>query len=153
MTQVKHGDLSDTAVTAWARLLRTSQNLLADVEAGLKAADLPPLVWYDALLELRGEKEGLRPYQLQERMLLTQYNISRLLDRLAAAGYVDRAPCPEDGRGQVVHIAPAGKTLLKRMWPVYRTLIVEHFSGRLSDKDCRDLARILDKLAPSYVTG
>jgi DNA-binding MarR family transcriptional regulator len=153
MTRVKTSDLSDSAVAAWARLLRTSQSLLADVEAGLKAAGLPPLVWYDALLELRGEKDGLRPYQLQERMLLTQYNMSRLLDRLAEAGYVDRRPCLEDGRGQIVHLTSAGRALLKRMWPVYRTLIAEHFSGRLSDKDCRDLARILDKLAPSYATG
>jgi DNA-binding MarR family transcriptional regulator len=99
------------------------------------------------LLELRGEKDGLRPNQLQKRMLLTQYNMSRLLDRLVEAGYVDRRPCPEDGRGQMVLLTPAGRALLKRMWPVYRTMITEHFADRLKEADCRSLSGILAKLA------
>ena len=90
-------DLSDETVTAWARLVRISQAVLSKVEADLKAADLPPLSWYDALLELeRARPDGLRPYQLQERMLLAQYNMSRLTDRLAKAGYIEREDCSDD---------------------------------------------------------
>ncbi len=144
---VKSADApSDTAVTAWARLLRTSQTLLAKVEHGLKQEGLPPLVWYDVLLELQGEKTGLRQFELQERMLLTQYNLSRLLDRIAAAGHLDRRPCPEDGRGQIYRITPSGRALLRKMWPVYRGLISEHFAEHLSESDCRSLARLLSKL-------
>ena len=81
---------SEQAITAWARLVRTSQSLLPAVEADLKAQGFPPLAWYDALLELRrAGAEGLRSFELQEQMLLAQYNLSRLTDRLQKAGYID----------------------------------------------------------------
>ena len=50
------------------------------VEARLKAADLPPLGWYDVLLELEKAGEaGLRPFELQARLLLPQYGVSPTL--------------------------------------------------------------------------
>ncbi len=141
-------DLPEVAVAAWARLLRVSQSLLEGVEADLKAAGFPPLAWYDALLELkRAGPGGLRPYELQEEMLLAQYSLSRLSDRLVKAGYVERRVCVEDKRGQVLRITKEGRALQRRMWPVYRNAIATHFAGKLSEKDSVALARILGKLA------
>ena len=138
---------SDKAITAWARLVLVSQDLLSRVEADLKAAGFPPLPWYDALLELRrAGTDGLRPFQLQERMLLAQYGLSRLVDRLDRAGYVHRMPSTDDGRGQVLTLTPKGSKLLEQMWPVYRDAIRAHFAKRLSDRDIGELARILGKL-------
>ena len=85
--------------------MRISQNVLAMVEGDLKAAGFPPLAWYDALLELRRvEPEGLRQFELQRHMLLAQYNMSRLIDRLVEARLVRRQPCPQDRRGQVINV-------------------------------------------------
>ena len=138
---------SDEAITTWARLVRVSQDLLSRVEADLKAAGFPPLSWYDALLELRrAGSDGLRPFQLQERMLLAQYGLSRLVDRLDRAGYVQRMPSTDDGRGQVLSLTPKGIKLLERMWPDYRDAIRAHFAKRLSDRETGELARILGKL-------
>src|SRR5919205_4446165 len=101
---------SEATVLAWARLVRVSASLLDAVEADLKAAGFPSLVWYDALLELgRAEGGRLRPYELERRMLLPQYSTSRLIDRLERAGFVERLICPEDGRGHVVAITIAGQ--------------------------------------------
>jgi DNA-binding MarR family transcriptional regulator len=138
---------SEQSIAAWARLVRVSQSLLEAVEADLKAAGMPPLVWYDALLELRrSDSEGLRPFELQERMLLAQYNLSRLLDRVVKAGYAERRPCPEDGRGHVLHITGTGRDLLQAMWPVYREAIARRFADRLDDGDAAELGRLLGKL-------
>ena len=52
---------TEIEVVAWARLLKASAKLLAFVERDLKEAGLPPLAWYDALLELyRARPDGLR---------------------------------------------------------------------------------------------
>lgn len=139
--------LSNDAVTAWARLVRVSQAVLTRVEADLKAAGFPPLAWYDALLELdRVKPDGLRPFQLQERMLLAQYNLSRLTDRLKSAGYIVRENCVDDGRGQVLHITEDGCQLLKSMWPAYRKAIAAHFGTKLDVDETAELARVLEKL-------
>lgn len=138
---------SDEAVTAWARLVRVSQAVLSRVESDLKAAGLPPLVWYDALLELeRSRPGGLRPYQLRERMLLAQYNLSRLTDRLKNAGHIEREDCADDGRGQVLKITEEGRALLRSMWPVYRQAIATHFADKLDADETAALALTLAKL-------
>ncbi len=139
---------SEAVIWAWTRLVAVQQRVLAAVESELAAAGLPPLGWYDALLELRREGEaGLRPVVLQERLLLSQPNVSRLLERLARAGLVERRPCPEDRRGQLAAITPAGRELLARMWPVYRAAIQRRVGEKLgSDEDAFRLGGLLDRL-------
>src|SRR5258705_6259538 len=106
---------AEAVIRAWTRLVKAAGVVLGAVEAELKAAGFPPLGWYDALLELSREKvDGLRPFVLEERLLLAQYNLSRVLDRLEEAGYVERLPHPEDRRGQIVRITAAGRDLVKR---------------------------------------
>ncbi len=142
--------LPDRTIDAWARLLRASHSVLTAVESDLKAAGYPPLAWYDVLLELkRAGRDGLRPLELQSHMLLAQYNLSRLLDRMEKEACVERRPCPDDGRGQIVVIAPEGRQLLKRMWPAYEAAIGRHFAARLSADEAARLARLLGKLSPS----
>ena len=134
-------------IEVWARLIRVSQTLAGEIETDLKAADCVPLSWYDALLELdRAGDPGLRPFQLQDRMLLAQYNLSRLLDRLAKAGYVARSRSLEDGRGQVLRITPEGRAARRRTWPVYRDAIQRRFAGRLDDESIGRLGDILARL-------
>src|SRR5580692_2524908 len=85
--------LPEKTVLAWARLIRAEQALLGRVEADLKAEGLPPLVWYDVLLELRRSAEGrLRHRDLAARMLLAKHNLSRLVDRMAEDGLLERLP-------------------------------------------------------------
>ena len=94
----------------------------------------------------RAPTDGLRPFEIEQQVLLAQYNLSRLLDRLVAAGLVERHPCPDDKRGQIVAITPAGRDLQKRMWPTYRAAIERHVGGKLSDAEAETLARLLGKL-------
>jgi DNA-binding MarR family transcriptional regulator len=135
---------SASAVRAWAKLVRAHQLLLAAVERDLKAAGQPPLAWYDALLELTRAPEGrLRPFELERRMLLAQYNLSRLLDRLEREGLVAREPCPEDKRGRWVVLTTAGRERQRAMWPVYASSIQSHVGAKLADADADQLAGLL----------
>jgi DNA-binding MarR family transcriptional regulator len=141
------GRLTESEIAAWARLLKASARLRDAVEADLKAAGLPPLAWYDALLELhRAGLDGLRSGDLQKEMLLPQYNVSRLIDRLEAAGYAARLPHPLDGRGQVLLITEEGTELTRRMWRVYRKTIARNFAARLGAGEAERLARLLQRL-------
>jgi DNA-binding MarR family transcriptional regulator len=136
------------SITAWARLMRTSQALLSAVEADLKASGVPSLAWYDVLLELdRAGESGLRPYELQDAVLLAQYNVSRLAERLLKAGYIERLPCPEDGRGHILRVTPDGRQLRRKMWLTYRAAIAERFGEKLDDDDLRQLTAVLGKLS------
>jgi DNA-binding MarR family transcriptional regulator len=137
----------DTVVRAWARLIKAQQSALLSIEHALKSAKLPPLAWYDALLELeRAGDRGLRPGELQHEILLAQYNLSRLIDRIERAGYVERRPCDDDGRGQVIVITAAGREMRRRMWAVYAPAIQRALGDRLSPKQADTLDALLGKL-------
>lgn len=137
----------EAGIRVWTRLVRAKDMAMAGVERALKRASLPPLAWYDVLLELeRAGDEGLRPYELERAMLLAQYNLSRLIDRIEAAGYVKRQACQEDGRGQRVLITPAGRSLRQTMWPIYRQAIHDHVTRHISGEEASLLASALEKL-------
>ena len=140
------GKVSDAAVTAWARLLRAHATALGRVEGALKRAGLPQLAWYDVLLETERAPAGLRPKELEARMLLAQYNLSRLLDRMAAAGVVERRSCDDDRRGLLVAMTEEGRKLRRRMWPVYARAIEAAVGARLSGAEAATLAALLGQL-------
>jgi DNA-binding MarR family transcriptional regulator len=144
MIRMKSPDPS--TVTAWARLMKAQAKALASVETSLKAAHLPPLAWYDVLLELERTSEGIRPFELQAELLLPQYSMSRLLDRMEAAGYVRRVSCNDDGRGQLLFVTSEGADIRKQMWAVYGPVIQNAISDKLSPPDVRKLADLLAAL-------
>lgn len=139
---------SEDTVHAWARLVRISTGVLEKVRVALKAEGLPPIGWYDVLLELhRVGQAGLRQFEIGAEVLLTKHNLSRLIDRLERERLVERQSCLEDGRGNVVRITPAGSAMLRRMWPVYRRVLHREIESRLTASELADLSRILAKLA------
>ncbi|WP_105418432.1 MULTISPECIES: MarR family winged helix-turn-helix transcriptional regulator [Neorhizobium] len=139
---------SPAITRAWVRLMRAQQLVLDAIEQDLKAADLPPLGWYDVLLELsRAEGGRLRPYEIEERTLLAQHNLSRLLDRIDKAGLVQREVFSEDGRGRWVIITEDGRAMQARMWNVYAAAIQRHLGDKLDDAQADQLAELLAALS------
>jgi DNA-binding MarR family transcriptional regulator len=133
---------------AWVRLMRAQQLVLGAIEQDLKAADLPPLGWYDVLLELsRVEGGRLRPYEIEERTLLAQHNLSRLLDRMDKAGLVQREVFSEDGRGRWVVITENGRAMQARIWNVYAAAIQRHLGNKLNNGQADQLAELLAVLS------
>ena len=137
---------SADVVAAWVRLLRAHTSALGQIETALKRAGLPPLSWYDVLLELERAKKPMRLRALQAELLLAQYNLSRLVDRLEAEGLVRRTDDPTDGRGQLVSLTAKGARLRRRMWPTYARSIHDAVGSHLSADEAHTLANLLARL-------
>ncbi|BCG79827.1 MarR family winged helix-turn-helix transcriptional regulator [Mesorhizobium sp. 113-3-3] len=138
---------SPEAIKAWARLMRVSRQLVENAEDALKESGLPPLAWYDVLHELAEAGEGgLRPFQLIERTLFAQYNISRLLARIEADGLVEKLKVADDGRGQTIRITAKGRETRRRMWAVYGRSIAELVGARLSPDELNAVSALLGRL-------
>jgi DNA-binding MarR family transcriptional regulator len=138
---------SDSTVLAWTRLVRAGQAVLGAVERDLKEAGFPPLAWYDVLLELMRAADGrLRPYEIEQKTLLAQYNLSRLLDRIEREGLIRRETCPDDARGQWIAVTDKGRTLKKKMWKAYAPAIQRHVGDKLDDRQAAALGEFLGRL-------
>jgi DNA-binding MarR family transcriptional regulator len=141
------GRIAPTSATteAWIGLMRAQQRVLAAIEKDFKAAELPPLGWYDVLWEL--VKTGrLRPFEIEARTLLAQYNLSRLIDRLEKEGLVRREAYDDDARGCWVVVTEAGKAMRALMWETYSQSIERHVGAKLSEAEATELAKLLSRL-------
>lgn len=137
----------DIYETAWITLARGHQAVLDKIENALKSAELPPLGWYDVLLELsRSEGEGVRAFELESRLLLPQYGLSRLLDRIEKAGFLERQVCKSDRRGKHLYITRSGEAIRKKMWPVYQKAIMDIFEKKISRTEAVKFIQTLSKL-------
>ncbi|MFD1715257.1 MarR family winged helix-turn-helix transcriptional regulator [Amnibacterium flavum] len=127
-----------TAVTAWEALFRAQVAVMRQL-----AAEFPKtlsLNEYDVLFNLsRAPGQRCRLRDLTQLVLLTQPSISRLVDRLAARGLVEKTPDENDGRGTFVQLTPEG-------FEIYRQVAVEHAKSirqRLSESlDAQELAEL-----------
>lgn len=138
---------SESSVQAWTSLVRAEQFVLSRVEDDLKKAGFPPLEWYDVLQELDRAPAGKLPQaEVQGRILLAQYNLCRLVDRLEREELVHRQPSPEDGRSNLLVITDKGRDMRRRMWPVYSAAIEAHLGSHLAAGEADRLAGLLGKL-------
>ena len=138
---------SKLTTAGWIALARAYGAVLTGVEQALSQKGLPPLIWYDVLLELeRAGDAGLRQNDLEKALLLKQYNVSRLVDRIEAKGHLTRRPHPEDGRARRLSITPSGKDLLRTMWKVYGPELQAAIGDKLTDADSAALVNLLRKI-------
>jgi DNA-binding MarR family transcriptional regulator len=138
---------SAPTLALWTALISVSRHLVETIEARLKAEGLPPLTWYDTLLEIeKAGSDGIRPFALEHRLLLPQYGTSRLLDRIEKAGLIARSACKDDGRGHVVKITDEGLQTRRRIWPVYARALTELIGDRIGADDAMALADALRAL-------
>jgi DNA-binding MarR family transcriptional regulator len=138
--------LSDTVTKAWIGLVRARHAVVSAVEADAKEAGVLPVEWYDVLWDLERHEEGVRPFELEQRLLFAQYNLSRLIDRMEEAGLVKKLTCPTDKRGHMLFITEAGRKQRKATWPVYARAVNKHLGDKLGDAETEKLAGLLGKL-------
>ena len=142
-------ELDDAALDAWRAFLTAHALVTRRISRDLVAEELPDLGWYDLLWALRRSPGGrLRVNELAREVVLSPTAMSRFVDRAVAAGVVAREPDPVDRRAQQVVLTDEGRALLRRMWPVYRRGIAEHFAAHL-DGDPGALAATLRRVADS----
>jgi DNA-binding MarR family transcriptional regulator len=142
-------ELSDDALDAWRAFLTAHALVTRRISRDLVAEGLPDLGWYDLLWALRRSPgQRLRVNELAREVVLSPTAMSRFVDRAVAAGVVSREPDPDDRRAQQVVLTDEGRALLRRMWPVYRRRIAEHFAEHL-DGDPGKLSATLRRMAES----
>ncbi|MFV0282138.1 MAG: MarR family winged helix-turn-helix transcriptional regulator [Rhodoblastus sp.] len=140
-------DISKKTLRAWRRLDISHSKISARIEQALKSAGLPPLLWLRALEECeRRDGEGLRPFELQRALDLEQSAVSRLLDKMAAAGAVERSECAQDRRGWRATATAQGRRMRENMAETYEQALATHFLAAISDKKARALDEILGEL-------
>jgi DNA-binding MarR family transcriptional regulator len=143
-----HTNSPDPAqLAAWRRLLEVHAAVTELLEHELVAARGLPLSRYDVLLNLAEAPGGrLRMQELSASVLLSKSGLSRLVDRMVAAGLVRRERCEDDRRGWFAVLTDQGRSALRRAAPVHLRGIHEHFTRHLSPEEVEVLTATLSRV-------
>lgn len=98
-----------------------------------------------ALRALSAAGESLPLGQLAERLSCVKSNITQLVDRLEADGFVERAPDPNDRRARLAVLTAAGRKACDEGSRIKDQTERELF-GALSVEEARQLAALIGKI-------
>ena len=149
MSEVIDGsELRPRELAAWRGMLAAHSRVTAILDEELEREHGLPLGSYEVLLLLSEAPEmSLRMGALADGLLLSRSGLTRLVDRLAARGLVERHSCPDDRRGTFARLTPAGLELFEQARPTHLRGVREHFLGRLDPADLDHLATAWEKVA------
>lgn len=132
----------------WLRLLTCANMIEARVRAGLRRAFAITLPRFDLLAQLDRAPDGLTMGELSDRLMVSNGNITGLVERLVSEGLIVRAPAPGDRRRSRVKLTQAGKRAFDAMTPEHERWIDELFAG-LDRAEMAELLALLAKLKRS----
>ena len=137
----KQGAFSSPRQEAFLNLARTHGQVMGEFNQLFKAHALSSHQ-YNVLRILQGENRPMQIYQIAERMISPQADISRLIERLVNTGLVSRDRCEEDRRVVWVGLTSKGKAILNKLIKPVENLHRSQFEN-LSDRDLATLNRLL----------
>ena len=86
------------------------------------------------ILTALAEEEGLAQSELADRLLVRPPTISNSLERMEAAGWIERRPDPGDRRISRVYLTEAGRTLRDSVASLWHDLEAQTFAGLTSEQ-------------------
>jgi DNA-binding MarR family transcriptional regulator len=102
------------AMAAVTSIMRVQQILIGELDRSLRPFGLT-FARYEALVLLSFSRTGALPLSLiGQRLMVHPTSVTNTIDRLEQQGLVHRRPNPDDGRGTLAEITPAGRDAVQR---------------------------------------
>jgi DNA-binding MarR family transcriptional regulator len=139
--------LSSQALSAWVAFLRGHAALTRSLNAQLVAGHGLTINDYEVLLHLsRAPERRLKRVELAQGVLLTPSGITRLLDGLEAAGWVEKAACAADARVTYAVLTDAGEEKLRAAAVTHLADVDRLFAARFDASELQQLAGLLARI-------
>ena len=102
------------SMAAVTSIMRAQQILLGELDALLRPYELT-FARYEALVLLSFSRAGYLPLRMiGERLMVHPTSVTNIISRLAGQGFVELRPNPDDGRGKLASITPAGLAVMRQ---------------------------------------
>lgn len=142
-------DLDASSLQIIARLSRLARAIDEDAAAVLQEYSLTD-VEFQLLAAIRTAPEGrAAPRTLLQPLMVTSGGLTNRIDRLETAGWVVRAPNPDDRRGVFLELTARGRELVDRVTAAYLRNQGELLREALTAGERTRLAPLLRKLLDS----
>ncbi len=154
MEALTEGRLEGAALETWRSYLRSHASIVRALDAELVSEHGITSRDYEVMLYLAQDPDRrLAMSALAERTMLTRSGITRLVDGLVAAGYVQRVACPNDARVSYARLTDAGHETLRSAGCSHVRSIQRLFLEHFSPAEVSVLAELLGRLPGAQAGG
>ena len=140
----------DSALLLFRALLRVEILMRTELRREFDQWELTGRQWDVVRVLGEAAPEDLTLGEISQRLVVTPGNVTGLIDRMEAAGYVRRCEHPSDRRAMLTKLTEAGLAAYLQINPVHRGKVAALLAG-LSATERRDLTELLRRLADSIV--
>lgn len=109
----------------WLRLLSTTRLVSQEIRRRLRLEFNSTLPQFDVLSQLDRQADGLRLGELSQLTMVTNGNITALVERLEADGMLIRERLGQDRRVTVAKLTPKGREIFSRMAQAHESWLRE----------------------------
>ena len=150
--ELSHGERSLSSpsperLRAWRLFFESALALQSVLDTELEHQAGLPLRWYDVLVHLEESPHGVPMNALADRILYSKSGFTRVVDRMEAAGLIQRVRPEDDRRTILVVLTDTGTATLQRARRYHRDGVERHFAQHLTDTDVKALTRSLEKIS------
>jgi DNA-binding MarR family transcriptional regulator len=133
---------------AWRALARAVQVITRVLDSELLQAQGLSLTEYSVLTNL-SEQPGrsMRMSELASLVSISVSGLTRVVDRLARQGLIERVKADTDGRGQLAVLTPAGIARLEEAYPTHLAGVREHVMDHLAGLDLAAFTQTMSGIA------
>ena len=140
--------LDSAEMSAWHALIRAHSRVVRRLEAELEAEHALSLPAYEVLAHLsEAPEQRLRMTELARHAVLTPSGLTRLVDKLARDGLVERQRCGADARVVYAVLTESGMARLVAAYPTHVRGVREHYLDWLTEAQKDAVSDALGDLA------
>ena len=147
-TQQATGEQSKESLRTWLRLLSCEAVIEQQLRSLLRQKFAITLPQFDVLSELERAGDPLTMSQLSKELMVSNGNVTGVIDRLEKSGFVKRERAEHDRRVQYIDLTKKGRRDFNKMAASHERWLAEMLSG-LSPTDMKNLQRLLLKARQS----
>ena len=136
----------------WLRLMRAPRAIEAELRERLRVAFRVTLPQFDVMAALARKDDGMTMTELSRFLIVSNGNVTGIVDRLVAEDLVARAAISADRRATVVRLTPHGKSRFASIAQAHETWVDELLAG-FNKKEVEAMIGFLDGLAPPVRDG
>lgn len=128
----------------WLQMLKAVRHVEGVLRERLRSGYDTTLPRFDVLAALHAQPEGMKMSELSQHLIVSNGNVTGVVDRLVADGLAERQSLATDRRAIVVRITETGRALMDDMAAAHMTWINDMF-GSVSEADAaRGMSIMLD---------
>lgn len=131
---------------AYFNLLKTVSWLEEIIKKALKPFNLTHAQLNALYILFENDPGPVSANELKEKILVSNPDVTRLLDRLVVKGYVQRETCPENRRKIDISLTDPGKKLFMEAHLAAKGALGNFFEEQITEDEAKELRKILHKI-------